>query len=234
LSWLLGGRFLAQAGAGGGWSRRVSCRPDGDGRPGPCRCRLGPASPAGALPGRTGAGANGGPAGGGEPAAGSAGIGGMPDGEVFSESSLPGQGTCAGGPGGGAEVSQSGIVPLGLVAAGTGPPVAPAAAAGTAGEGGASARRDGPGHADGGAWGGNDGPGCGSARAGSGSGGSARGGPGWGGSARGSSARDGCGHGGSGPTTVRPVSARSGAAAGPGGLVPLPWLHQVLARSANG
>ena len=156
----------------------------------------------------------------------------MPDGEVFSES-LPGQGTCAGGPGGGAELTQSGIVPLGLVPlglvpGGIGPPVAPAAgrpagpaaAAGTAGEGGAPARRDGPGHADGGAGGGNDGPGCGSARPGSG----------WGDSVRGSSARDGCGHGGSGPTTVRSVSSRSGDGTGLGGRVPLPW----LARSADG
>src|SRR6478752_9907310 len=76
----------------------------------------------------------------------------MPEGEVFSASSSPGQGACTGGPGGGA--GQSGIDPLGLAPAG------PAAAAGPAGAGGAPARRDGPGHADGAEGGSDWGGGC--------------------------------------------------------------------------
>src|SRR5262249_44790212 len=145
-----------------------------------------------------------------------------------STSSSSGQGTCTGGPGGGAEVGQSGIVPLGLAPDGPGAPVASAgsraSAAGPAGEGDVSARRDGAGHSDGGAGGSNDGLMCGSVRGGSvrggsvrgGSvrGGSVRGGSVRGGSVRGGSSRDGCGHGGCGPTTVRSLSSRSGAGAG--------------------
>ena len=88
------------------------------------------------------------------------------------------------------------------------PPAGPAAAAGPAGEGGAPERREGPGHADGGAEGGSD----------------------WGGLAGGRSARDG----GCTPGTVRSASSRSGDGTGPDGLVPLSWLHQVLAGSSDG